>query len=118
MAGHHGSLIIYGPNYGDIQLNTLSNVQAVSVSSAAIGEPVAGLRELLHRSDVDLLDREEVEAALSRIEQLATKEKSPSVTTRVKEKLDLVSGILSVGKELASLAEPHIASVSQYFGLI
>lgn len=106
-------VVIQGPNYGGIQVNSNQSVQNITQQSSEIILPVTKLMELLKNDSIDDISRGEAEAALHRITDLVSKEASPRVTTLLKEKLDIVSGTFSVAKELAVLAAPHIGSIAR-----
>ncbi|WPD23453.1 MAG: hypothetical protein SD837_02570 [Candidatus Electrothrix scaldis] len=114
---HGGNVIIQGSNYGAIQSHSPQSTQNVVVNNTNISYPIGELRKLLDTDAIDELDREECHAALSRIEELATRPTDPRITERIKQKLDIVNGTFAVAKNVADFAAPYVGVIAAAFGL-
>ena len=109
-----GSLAVVGSG-NVIQFHSSNSSQTASVSILKIEESVKKLSELIGQSSVSDLDKEEANAALERIHQLAQKPKSVEVLTTANEKLELVKNTIGTAVELSKIAAPYIAILANHF---
>jgi len=105
------NVLIKGDIVGGIQIAGQQSNQSMMLTLSQVHAEIAALRKLADEaSDIELLDKEEIRAALHRIVELSKREKSENVTRRIKEKLDFVKVTMDVS-EKAAAAGPYIAAI-------
>ena len=105
------SVIIEGANLGGIQIGTTNSKQKVSVTVSPVKPELEALRRLvIEATDIDELDKEDIQLALDRVEDLSTRDKSPGLIKKVKDKIDLIETLLNVSVK-ASAAAPHFLAI-------
>ncbi len=108
----HSSVHIGGDNLGGIQIGNKLSSQTVNVNVSPFYSELEALRDIVvDATDIDELDKEEVQLALDRVEELSQREdKPPSLLKRIKEKLDFVKTSIDLS-EKAIIAAPYIAAI-------
>lgn len=106
------SVHIGGHNLGGIQIGNERSNQTVNVTVSPFNSELEALRDIVvDAHDIDELDKEEIQLALDRVEELSKREeKPPSLLKRVKEKLDFVKTTMDLS-EKAVVAAPYIAAI-------
>lgn len=108
-------LNVNAPVYGTIQIQSPNSSQNVSISLNQVEVSLEKLKDLLSKSSINELDKEEALAAIDRINQLAHKPKTNDVIARAKEKLELVKNTIGTAVELSKITAPYIALIGEHF---
>jgi hypothetical protein len=105
--------VIQGSVYGGVQTGAHAT-QHISLQVLQVDENIRHLRDLVERSSLPELDKEELGLTLDRISQLSRKKQEPGVLEKMKEKLELVGKTLAAAKGIADQAAPYIAAIAQW----
>ncbi len=109
------SIVVHGHVIGGIQSNSPNSTQVIVTTLSKIDESVSKLKELVEKSSIAELDKEETVAALTRLQQLAQKPKSAEVIAKAKEKIEIVRNTIETAAELSKIAVPYIAMLANHF---
>ena len=105
------SIVIAGDNLGGIRIAGSKSNQSMNVTASAIRGEIAALRKVADEArDIEALDKEEMNLALDRIEELSMRKQSAGIVQRIKAKLDFVKVAMDVS-ERAAVAAPYIAAI-------
>lgn len=117
---HGGNVIIQGSNYGAIQSNSPQANQSVSIvnNNNSISAPITELRKLLQNDEIDELDKEECDVALTRIEELSSRTDEPKALEIIQRKLDMVNSVFGAANNLAELAAPYIDAITRAIAVV
>lgn len=116
--GSKSQAIFNAPVYGGVQVGGSQNVQNISIDSQSnVAELTAKLVDLIKQSSVPDLNKDDAIEALQRLPDLANKNQTEEVLTRVKTRLDIVKTAIDMGKDLAPIAPPLLLALSKLFGL-
>jgi hypothetical protein len=112
----HTTITVQGGVTGGLVVNSPNTIQNVAIHlPPEVANACKQLRELLSNEGLNDLDREDGRAELSRLEHLATRERSPDVLERAKNRIEALRTILSSVQEMAATAGPWLVILWQYF---
>ena len=99
-----------------IQNGGSNNTQNVSFNGdISLGQYLNKLRIAVNETQLDDLDKEEIHAQISRIEDLSSKPRTPDVLERIYSKLDNVGGIIQKAQDVAILISPLLEGIRRFF---
>jgi len=99
-----------------VQVGNSDSSQNVQVQThSEVTTTFNNIREAIKQSDLTQLDKEDATEALDRAEDLAKREKTPGVLTRIKDKLSVVQKIAATSAKLGATAAPWIAWLVHHF---
>lgn len=112
-----GHAVFNAPVTGGVQIGGSGNTQNVNITTNPdLNNSLEGLLKLIHQSSMDELDKEDYEAAVKRIGELADKPKSEGALKRMKEKFDFIDSAVKMGK-LGADALPYLTMIGTALGL-
>jgi DNA-binding MarR family transcriptional regulator len=104
---------IYAPSNN--QIGGRGNIQNAQINiNPEFESAIKSLLELVRKSDLTDIDKEDAISEIERLNQLAQKEKTPQVIERAQKGISLLKSLLEVG-ELAMKVSPLIHTISSAF---
>jgi hypothetical protein len=110
------SVELNAPLSGNLQVGTWNSSQSAIVTvNREVEAQLAQLREVVSKSDLAPMDRDDALHELHRVEELAKHKPTTDVAKRINERLDLLQRMLNVSQKLARIAGPLILALTKYF---
>jgi hypothetical protein len=93
---------------GIIQVGGQANVAEISVSISQVDQSIKELQEHITKSiELDEFQKRDSIEALTELGRLAKMERTDKVMARIKDKLEIVKSVISIGRDLAIITMPY-----------
>ena len=102
-------------NGHNIQVGGRNNAQSIIHQDENIKDALTSLKELVASSTIPELEKEDVNEAINRIDELSNKELTPDVIERVNKRLSTISSIITSGTAIYQQVSPMLVYLRQCF---